>query len=122
MVGGSIYATGFEVGTEYTRRVGYDIVGRDGITLSDKWKDGTRTLHGMHSHGFPNCFILSPAQSGFTANFSHSLNEQSVHVAYIVDYARKNDVGTIEASAEGEAEWVQTIIQLARLGQDFLEQ
>ena len=53
-----IFATGFEVGTTYTRRAGYDIIGRDGQTLSDKWADGLRTLHGLQSDGFPNCFFL----------------------------------------------------------------
>ena len=117
-----IYATGFEVGTDYTRRAGYELIGRDGITLSEKWKDGMSTLHGMHSHGFPNVFILSPAQSGFTANFPHSLNEQSKHVAYILEHALEQDVRTVEASGEAESEWVQTIIQLARLGRKFLEE
>ena len=35
------------------------------------------TLHGMHSRGFPNCFIMSNTQSGFTVNYPHMLNEQS---------------------------------------------
>ena len=116
-----IYATGFEVGTDYTRRAGYELTGRNGIKLSEKWKDGMATFHGMHTHGFPNVFILSPAQAGFTANFPHALNEQSKHVAYILKHAVENGVRTVEASAEAEAEWVQTIIDLARLGQKFLE-
>jgi cyclohexanone monooxygenase len=29
-----IYATGFEVGTDYSRRAGYEITGRDGVTLT----------------------------------------------------------------------------------------
>jgi cyclohexanone monooxygenase len=64
-----IFATGFEVDTDYTRRAGYDLIGRDGLTLTEKWKDGMSTFHGMHTRGFPNVFILSPAQSGFMANF-----------------------------------------------------
>jgi cyclohexanone monooxygenase len=32
-----IFATGFEVGTDYTRRSGYDLIGRDGLSLKDKW-------------------------------------------------------------------------------------
>ncbi len=82
-----IYATGFEVGTDYARRAGYELHGRDGQTLSEKWADGVSTLHGMHSRGFPNCFIMSTAQSGFTANFPHLLNEQAKHIAYIVEHA-----------------------------------
>src|SRR5262249_42107981 len=41
-----IFATGFEVGTAYTRRAGYEIHGRDGVTLTTRWADGVRTLHG----------------------------------------------------------------------------
>ena len=79
-----IYATGFEVGTDYTRRSGYEVVGRDGVTLTEKWKDGASTLHGMHTRGFPNCLIFSLQQSGFTVNFPHALDEQSRHAAYIL--------------------------------------
>src|SRR5581483_2147419 len=34
-----IYATGFEVGTSYTRRSGYELYGRGGQSLSEKWAD-----------------------------------------------------------------------------------
>src|SRR5688572_21922421 len=47
-----IYASGFEVGTPYTRRAGFDLVGRDGVKLSDYWAEGMRTKHGIHVHGF----------------------------------------------------------------------
>ena len=117
-----IYATGFEVGTEYTRRSGYDLRGRDGLTLTEKWRDGVSTLHGMHTHGFPNCFIFSNTQSGFTANFPHMMNEQSKHLAYIIKHAVDHQVRTIEVSEEAEAAWVDCIIKLAVMRQAFLEE
>ena len=58
-----IFATGFEVGTDYTRRAGYDITGRDGQTLSGKWGGGIRTLHGFQTHGFPNCFFMGACKA-----------------------------------------------------------
>jgi cyclohexanone monooxygenase len=116
-----IYATGFEVGTDYTRRAGYELYGRDGITLTEKWRDGASTLHGMHSRGFPNCFIFSLTQSGFTVNFPHMLNEQSKHLAYILAEARDRGVTVIEADADAEAAWVDTIVSLSRMNQQFLE-
>ena len=64
-----IFATGFEVGTGFSRRAGYDVEGKDGVMLSQKWSDGIQTLHGLHSHGFPNLLIMSNAQSAFTTNF-----------------------------------------------------
>jgi cyclohexanone monooxygenase len=116
-----VYATGFEVGTDYTRRSGYELYGRDGVTLTEKWADGASTLHGMHSRGFPNCFIFSNIQSGFTVNFPHMIDEQSRHLAYILQHAFANDVRVVEASAEAEDAWVRTIEQLAQNNQRFLE-
>src|SRR6185436_8391282 len=93
-----IYATGFEVGTDYSRRAGYPIVGRDGVSLTEKWASGVTTLHGMFSHGFPNCFIMGPQQTGFTVNFPHMLNEQSNHIAYVIRHAVDRHVRTVEVS------------------------
>ncbi|MDZ4374927.1 MAG: NAD(P)/FAD-dependent oxidoreductase [Phenylobacterium sp.] len=117
-----IYATGFEVGTDYTRRSGYQLYGRDGITLTEKWKDGAASLHGFHVRGFPNCFVVSNTQSGFSANFPHMLNEQSRHIAYIVKHAVDRQVRTVEASEDAESAWVATIEQLALLRENFLKE
>jgi cyclohexanone monooxygenase len=116
-----VFATGFEVGTSYARRAGYEIVGRDGVTLSQKWANGVRTLHGIHSRGFPNCFIMGAQQSAFTVNFPHAIDEQSRHIAYIVDQAQKRGTKTLEPSQAAEDAWVETIIQLSRFGTEFLE-
>jgi cyclohexanone monooxygenase len=116
-----VFATGFEVGTDYTRRAGYDLIGRDGITLSEKWADGASTFHGMHTHGFPNCFIFSLVQSGFTVNFPHMLDEQSRHVAFILGHALDHNVRVVETTQEAEAAWVETILALAMNNQKFLE-
>ncbi len=105
-----IFATGFEVGTEYSRRVGFEIAGRDGLTLTDKWRDGVRTLHGLTVHGFPNCFVLSIAQSGFTVNFPYLLDIQATHAAWLIAWALNNAASELEASADAEAAWVDTVV------------
>ena len=111
-----IYGTGFEVGTSYSRRCGYEIIGRDGETLSGKWEQGMRTLHGYFSHGFPNCFIMSPAQGGFTVNYPHLLDELAVHIAHIVRYALGEGITRMEASEAAEEAWVQTILEKGTRG------
>jgi cyclohexanone monooxygenase len=116
-----IFATGFEVGTDYTRRAGYEIFGTDGQRFTEKWAKGVRTLHGMHSRGFPNCFIMGNQQAGFTVNYPHMLNEQSKHIAHIVKHALDRGVRRVEVSEAAEQEWVDTVIRLARLARDFLE-
>jgi cyclohexanone monooxygenase len=117
-----IYATGFEVGTSYTRRAGYELYGRDGFSLSEKWQDGIATLHGMHVHGFPNCFIMMNSQSGFTANFPHMMNEQSRHIGYILGECARRQAKRIEVTAEAESEWVDTVVSAAILRQKFFEE
>ncbi|MFZ9795983.1 MAG: flavin-containing monooxygenase, partial [Ilumatobacteraceae bacterium] len=116
-----IYATGFEVGTEYTRRSGYELHGVEGETLTQHWADGTRTLHGFHSRGFPNCFIVSQTQSGFTVNFPHMLNEQSIHLAHLIAHLEQNGLTRVEVTAQAEEEWVRTIVNLAQNNIKFLE-
>ena len=104
-----IFSTGFEVGTSYTRRSGYDVIGQDGQKLSDYWREGTRTLHGMGSHGFPNLFIMNTSQGGFTANFPHLLDESAVHQAFIMSYALESGIDSVEVTKKAEDEWVDTI-------------
>lgn len=114
-----IFATGFEVGTDYTRRSGYDLIGRNGQSLKDKWADGIATLHGMQTSGFPNCFIISQAQSGFTVSFPHAMNEQAKHIAYIIQQVAQSNAKVVEVTEEAEQEWVQEIIKMSRLSESF---
>ena len=72
-----IYATGFEVGTAFTQRIGYDPIGRDGRKLSEYWRDSMISLHGMHVHGFPNAFIVGARQGTVTGNFTHLIEESA---------------------------------------------
>ena len=114
-----IYATGFEVGTDYTRRSGYELYGKDGLTLTERWSEGVRTLHGFHTRGFPNCFIVSNTQSGFTVNFPHMLNEQAKHLAYVIGHCLASQARRLEVREDAEQAWVETIKQLAVMREKF---
>ena len=114
-----IFATGFEVGTDYTRRSGYDVIGKGGLKLSNKWADGMKSLHGLHTRGFPNLFIISNAQAAFTTNFPHAMDESAQHIGYIVNQCLSGNISTIEPSEEAEEAWVQEIISLARLSESY---
>jgi cyclohexanone monooxygenase len=117
-----IYATGFEVGTGYTRRAGFEIYGRGGVTLTEKWKEGVSSLHGMHTRGFPNCFIVSNAQAGFTANYPHMLNEQSKHLSYIVKQCIDRQARVVETTQEAEDIWLDTVLKASVFNKRFLEE
>ena len=104
-----IFATGFEVGTAYTRRSGFEVYGRGGRKLTDYWSSGLRTLHGFYSHGFPNCFHLGITQNTFTPNFPHMLDEQARHVADVVKAASEQQAQMVEPTREAESGWLETI-------------
>jgi cyclohexanone monooxygenase len=115
-----IFATGFEVGTAYTRRSAFEVYGRGGVKLSDYWSNGMRTLHGFYTAGFPNCFHMGLTQNALTANFPHMLEEQSAHIADLIQHAKANEARALEPTPEAEAEWVETIKQKAVDNRDYL--
>ena len=104
-----VFATGFEVGTAYTRRSGLEIYGRAGRSLSDYWAGGYRTFHGFFSHGFPNCFHMGMTQNTVVPNFTHLLDEQARHISYIVDQVKRRGAQCVEPTEEAETEWVDAI-------------
>ena len=114
-----IYSTGFEVGELFAQRIGFDIAGRDGAKLLDSWADGPRTMHGFLSRGFPNLFFVSHVQSGLSLNFTHMIDEQAKHVAYILGRAIAEGIGTIEPTREGEAAWVAEVERAAPATEEF---
>ena len=106
-----IYASGFEVGTEYTRRAGYDPVGRDGRRLSEYWVDGMRTLHGIHVHGFPNLFIVQPTQgANLISNVPHNLTESARTIATIVRHALDEGADVVEVTKPAEDAWIELLL------------
>ena len=107
-----IYASGFEVGTEYQRRSGFDLTGRAGQALSDYWRDGMRTKHGTHVHGFPNAFIVQPTQgANLISNVPHNLTESGRTIAAIVRHAIDHQAQEVEVTEEAEKDWLSLLLQ-----------
>ncbi len=117
-----VYATGFEVGTDYARRCGYDVTGARGATLSGYWAEGMRSMFGLHVHGFPNLLVLGHAQGGFTANYPHQLDEAATHAAHVISHALDESIREVEVTAEAEADWLATLAENARDIRSFQEQ
>ena len=107
-----IYASGFEVGTPFERRNGYETTGRDGVKLSDYWSNGMRTLHGIHVHGFPNLFIVQATQGGnLISNYPHNLTESGNTIGMMVRHALDMQFREIEVSLEAENAWLELLKQ-----------
>jgi cation diffusion facilitator CzcD-associated flavoprotein CzcO len=104
-----IYASGFEVTTDYDHRLGFDPKGRGGVPLSEVWSDGPHTLHGVLAHGFPNMLMISTVQGGWGTNFVHYLQETSNHVAQVIAECENDGIATIEATTQSEEDWLMVL-------------
>ncbi|MEN0078934.1 MAG: NAD(P)/FAD-dependent oxidoreductase [Pseudomonadota bacterium] len=106
-----IYASGFEVGTDYTSRSGFDMKGRGDKMLSEHWADGMRTLHGLHIHGFPNAFMVQPYQAAnMISNVPHNIIDHAQTIAQIVSHAEAEAFSEIEPTEDAETAWVDLIL------------
>ena len=106
-----IYASGFEVGSDYTERAGFDVTGEGGQKLSDRWADGMKTLHGLHVNGFPNAFIVQPSQAAnLISNVPHNIVDHAKTIAVIVEHAEENGYSQVDATDEAVEKWVALVL------------
>jgi cyclohexanone monooxygenase len=106
-----IYASGFETGTTYTQRTGFDPIGRDGVPLSQAWGEGMKSKHGVHVHGFPNLFFVQPTQgANLISNVPHNLTDSARTIATVVSHALKTGAKEVEVTADAQDAWVSLLL------------
>ena len=99
-----IYATGFQWMATSTFNM---VVGRGGCTLSEKWRSGgTKTFLGLHSHGFPNLFIMTgPQGGGGSFNFTDAIDTHSDYITWMLRTMREQHESVVDVTAEAEDEY-----------------
>jgi cation diffusion facilitator CzcD-associated flavoprotein CzcO len=102
-----IYATGFEV-----QKTGIynEIRGKTGKEINETYAEGIRTLFGIHTHGYPNLFIMGGYQASFQFNLTFMLQTQGEHIAECVKLARERNATEIDVKPDSEEWWVQEVI------------
>ncbi len=109
-----VYATGFDAMTGPV--VAVDIVGRDGVTLKEKWTDGPSTYLGLTSVGFPNFFtITGPGSPSVLSNMVVSIEQHVDWIVECLDHLRADGFETIEATPRAEAGWNQHVDDCAAI-------
>ena len=80
------------------------ITGPDGQTLQDKWKqNGTKTFLGLHSHGFPNLFIISgPQGGGGQFNFTRVIDAHADYVVWMLKTLKDKGATTVDIKKDAE--------------------
>ncbi len=101
-----VYATGFQWMATSTFNM---IRGRGGRTLNEKWKEeGTRTFLGLHSHGFPNLFIVTgPQGGGGSFNFTDAIDAHGDYVVWMLKTMRDRGARTVDIIPEAEARYAE---------------
>ena len=105
-----IYASGFEVGTPYARRAGFEVTGLGGRRLSQHWVNGMRSLHGIHVRGFPNIFFVQPTQgANLISNVPHNFVDSAMTITQVVRHALDHGFAEVEPGDEAEDSWVKLL-------------
>jgi cyclohexanone monooxygenase len=101
-----IYATGFQWMATSTFNM---ITGRGGRTLKEKWEtEGTRTFLGLHSHGFPNLFIVSgPQGGGGSFNFTDAIETHADYIVWMLETMRDRGARVVDIHREPELDYAE---------------
>jgi cyclohexanone monooxygenase len=99
-----VYATGFSWMATSTFNT---VIGRDGRSLAEKWEtSGTRTFLGVHTHGFPNLFIISgPQGGGGSFNFTDAIDVHGDYVVWMLSELRARDEQVVDVDPKSENEY-----------------
>jgi cation diffusion facilitator CzcD-associated flavoprotein CzcO len=109
-----IVATGFDGMTGAL--LNFEVTGKDGLPLADKWAGGSSSYLGMLMHGFPNMFLIcGPNGPAVLANII-SLNEQNVDwICALIDHISEHGQSCFEVTQEAEDQWMDEVRSLAEL-------
>jgi len=91
-----------------------NFVGRNGVSLAEKWSEGPRTFLGLGCKGFPNLFTVSgPGSPSVLTNMIPSIEQHVNWIADCISFLNKGQYAGIEASQEAEDEWVTHVNEVA---------
>ena len=108
-----IFATGYDGLTGAL--LAFDIVGRDGRTMNDKWKDGARSHLGLMMEGFPNLFMTTgPNGPAALANIIRISEHDVDWIAAAMTHMDKNGLSTIEPTPQAEQAWMDIVFALSQ--------
>ncbi|MCA5892502.1 NAD(P)/FAD-dependent oxidoreductase [Isoptericola sp. NEAU-Y5] len=104
-----VLATGFDAVDGSYRRL--DLVGRDGVTVDEHWRDAPTSYLGVATAGFPNLFMVLGPNGPFT-NLVPTIELQVDFITSLVERAEAEQA-TVETSREVERRWSATCREIA---------
>ncbi len=94
----------------------FDVRGRDGHAVRDKWAGGARSYLGLMMAGFPNLFMVcGPNGPAALANIV-TLDEQNVNwICALIGHMRAHGIRSAEPTLEAEDAWMEQVFALAQM-------
>ncbi|MGV0714278.1 NAD(P)/FAD-dependent oxidoreductase [Mycolicibacterium sp. XJ662] len=113
-----VYATGFESVVTPDRSGGFDVIGCDGMTLAEAWKQRVRSVHGIQTHGFPNMYVVGGLrQTAVTVNNTYAFTYQARHIAKTIKQLHDDGVLKFDITEAAVREWCDVMDE--KVGQVF---
>ena len=103
-----VCATGFAAMTGSFDKI--RITGRNGLTLSEKWRAGPRAYLGIASAGFPNLFMITgPGSPSVLASMIQAIEQHVDWLADCLGHMREVGATSIEPALKEEDAWVEHV-------------
>jgi cation diffusion facilitator CzcD-associated flavoprotein CzcO len=108
-----IFATGYDGLTGAL--TAFDVVGRNGRTVNEKWRAGARSYLGLMMEGFPNLFMTTgPNGPAALANIVRISENDVDWIAHAITHMAEHGLDTIEPSKQAEDDWMELVFRLAQ--------
>ena len=109
-----VFATGFDAMTGSL--TAFDIAGRDGALLKERWAEGPRTYLGIQVVGFPNFFTLTGPQSpSVLTNMPVAIEQHVEWVSELIDFMGRTGKTVIEPTPEAQDQWVAHVNEIVNM-------
>lgn len=107
-----VFATGFDAMTGALERI--DIVGKNNVSLVEKWQAGPKTYLGLCTESFPNLFtITGPGSPSVLTNMLPSIEQHVEWIADCIAYIDEKNLSEIDVDPEAQEAWVSHVNELA---------
>lgn len=106
-----VFATGF-----HSNRPPFaeNVTGRDGLRLSERWKDGMAAYASTAVHGFPNLFIINGPNASLGHNSAIFMIESQIsYILKALDYRASTGYGVFDVTREAEEVYVRDLDRLS---------
>ena len=106
-----VFATGFDAMTGSL--TAFDIAGRDGALLKERWAEGPRTYLGVATAGFPNLWMITgPGSPSVLTNMMISIEQHVDWIADAITYLRDHDEQVLEPTVEAQDAWTDHVTEV----------